>query len=294
MHEGEVVADEGTVRALIASQFPRWADLPLARVPSMGTVNVIYRLGERLCVRLPRLAAWAHGLAGECRWLPWLAPQLPLRIPQPVASGRPGNGYPFPWAVLDWIDGDPYTDELVTDEVRAAEDLAGFVLALRRLDTGEGPPRAGRRPLAELDGVTREWLRAGAGMIDERATLAAWEDALEAPAWARAPVWIHADLLRPNLLVGDGGLAAVIDFGSCGIGDPATDVVAAWATFGPLGRAAYRAALGVDDGTWRRARGIALHQAAGLIPYYARTNPAFAALGVRTVRQILAEHRTGG
>jgi len=102
-------------------------------------------------------------------------------------------------------------------------------------------------------------------------------------------VWIHADLLRPNLLVAGGRIRAVIDFGGAGAGDPATDVIPAWAVFGPAGRAAFREALDVDDGTWRRARGIALHQAAALIPYYAVSNPAFAALGRRTVEQVIAD-----
>ena len=252
-------------------------------------MNVLYRLGDDLCVRLPRLAAWAGDLEKEWRWLPWLAPRLPLRIPRPVALGRPGADYPLPWAVFGWIDGQPYADTAVADERQAAEDLAGFVRALHRLETAGGPPPAGRRPLAELDGVTRATIRAAAGAIDESAALAVWLDALRAPAWTGAPVWIHADLLPPNLLLDGGRLRAVLDFGGAGVGDPATDVVAAWATFGPAGRQAYRDALAVDDGTWRRARGIALHQAAGLIPYYAESNPAFAALGIRTVEQLLSD-----
>ena len=136
--------------------------------------------------------------------------------------------------------------------------------------------------------MTRAAIAAAAGAIDAAAVAAAWERALEAPVWDGAATWIHGDLLRPNLLVRDGRLHAVIDFGGAGAGDPATDVIAAWAVFGPAGRAAFRAALAVDDGAWERARGIALHQAVMIVPYYAETNPAFVTLAQRTIAQILA------
>ena len=162
---------------------------------------------------------------------------------------------------------------------------------LRRTAPAADAPVGGRRPLAQLDAGTGTSIMASAGVIDVPAALAAWASALQAPVWDGHPVWIHADLLRPNLLVAGGLVRAVIDFGSAGAGDPATDVIPAWAVFGPAGRAAFREALDVDDGTWRRARGIALHQAAALIPYYSVSNPAFAALGQRTVEQVIADFR---
>ncbi len=170
----------------------------------------------------------------------------------------------------------------------AAEDLARFVLELRRIDTA-GAPRAGRRPLRELDAITRDAIRSAHGLIDGEAALAAWDRALEAPAWTGTPVWIHTDLLRPNVLVRDGRICAVIDFGGAGIGDPAADVIAAWSVFGPTGRSTFRDALEVDDGTWNRARGFALHQAAVIIPYYPETNPDFVASAQRTVEEVLAD-----
>jgi len=289
MHEGEVGIDAGLVRRLVAVQFPRLARLPVSAVRSAGTVNAIYRLGDGLCARLPRVAEYAADLVDELRWLPWLAPHLPLRVPEPVAVGRPASGYPFPWAIYQWIDGQPYADELVGDERQAATDLAQFVAELHRIDPIAGAPRAGRRPLRELDSATRTAIDSSRNVIDRTAATAAWERALEAPAWQGSPVWIHADLLRPNLLVGGGRLRAVIDFGAAGIGDPAADVVAAWSVFGPAGRETFRAALGVDDGTWTRARGFALHQAAMIIPYYQQTNPGFVTLAERTVREVLAD-----
>jgi aminoglycoside phosphotransferase (APT) family kinase protein len=288
MHDGEVDIDADLAGRLVAEQFPQLADLPVRAVPSTGTVNAIYRLGDRLCARLPRVRTWARDLDKEWRWLPRLAPRLSLRVPEPVARGRPTDSYPFSWAIYGWIDGQQYADALVDDEGRAAGELAQFVRELRRIDPA-GAPRGGRRPLRELDTATRSAIESARGVIDSDAATAAWERALQAPAWTGAPVWIHCDLLRPNLLVRDGRLCAVIDFGGAGIGDPAADVIAAWSVFGRAGRGVFRAALEVDDGTWNRARGFALHQAALIIPYYGETNPGFVAPAKRTIEEILAD-----
>ena len=209
-------------------------------------------------------------------------------MPEPIGKGHPTSSYPFSWAVYGWIEGRPYSDDLVDDEQQAARDLARFVAELRRIDPA-GAPRSGRRPLRELDAVTRAAIEAARGVIDGDAATAAWERALEAPAWKGTPMWIHADLLRPNVLVRDGQLRAVIDFGGVGAGDPAADVIAAWSVFGRAGRRAFREALDVDDGTWNRARGFALHQAALIIPYDGGTNPEFVSLARRTVEEVLAD-----
>jgi aminoglycoside phosphotransferase (APT) family kinase protein len=293
MHDWEADIDAGLVRRLVAAQFPALAGLPVTAFRSTGTVNAIYRLGDGLYARLPRMARWARDLEREAHWLPRLAGTLPLQIPEPVALGRPGDGYPFGWAIYRWIEGQPYAGELV-DERQAARDLARFVTGLRRMDTADAP-RAGRRPLRELDAGTRAGIEEAGDDIDHDAVLAAWELALEAPAWdGAAPAWIHADLLPPNLLVGGGRLRAVIDFGAAGAGDPAADLIAAWSVFGPAGREMFRGALGADDGDWDRARGVALHQAVMLIPYYRATNPGMAALARRTVGQVLADIRARG
>jgi aminoglycoside phosphotransferase (APT) family kinase protein len=288
LHEGQEEIDGELVARLLSEQAPGLAGLPVRRHASTGTVNAIFRLGEELYARLPLLAAWEGSLANEERVLPRLAPYLPLDAPQVVHQGRPGAGYPLRWAVYRWIPGEPYADCLVEDERTAARDLAVFVRALRAVPLDGSEVRAGRRPLRELDASTRENLAALGAPFELGAVEAAWERALDAPAWDGVPTWIHADLLRPNLLVRAGRLAAVLDFGGTGAGDPATDLVAAWAVFGPAGREAYREALEPDEGAWERGRGIALHQAAGIVPYYARTNPLFAALGRRTIEQVLA------
>jgi aminoglycoside phosphotransferase (APT) family kinase protein len=289
MHDGEVEIDAELVRRLVAAQFPALAGRPIRAVGSTGTVNAIFRLGDDLYARLPRMAKWAGDLEREWEWLPRVAPRVSLAVPKPVGQGRAGDGYPFAWAIYDWIDGAPYADALVENEGASADALAGFVADLRRIEPAAGAPRAGRRPLLELDASTREAIAAARPDIDADAATAAWERALHAPVWDGISVWIHADLLRPNVLVRDGRICAVIDFGGAGVGDPATDVIAAWSVFGPAGRERYRAALKVGDGAWQRARGIALHQAAMIIPYYRETNPAFVALAVRTIEQILSE-----
>jgi aminoglycoside phosphotransferase (APT) family kinase protein len=288
MHEGEVEIDVDLVGRLLAEQFPHLADLPIREVRSTGTVNAIYRLGDHLYARLPRVRGWARDLDNELRWLPRLGPQLPLRVPEPVGRGRSGSSYPFSWAIYGWIDGQPYADELVDDERQAAKELARFVVDLRRIDPS-GAPRGGRKSLRELDVVTRAAIDSARGVIEGDAATAAWERALRAPAWAGTPVWVHCDLLRPNVLVRDGRVFSVIDFGSAGVGDPAADVIAAWSVFGRAGRGVFRAALEVDDGTWERARGFALHQAALIVPYYGETNPGFVASARRTIEEVLAD-----
>jgi len=254
-------------------------------------------LGESLAVRVPRSEEAATDLARELELLPRLAAHLPLRTPEPVARGEPGNGVPLRWAVYRWLDGVPYDDALVSDEVQAARDLADFVTALRGIDASDAPP-AGRAPLRTLDAATRHALKASDG-VDVASALAAWERALEVAPWdGRAAVWIHADLLRPNLLVVDGRLDAVLDFGAAGVGDPAADVIAAWSVFGSEGRRAYLETLRVDGDTIERARGFALTQAAMIIPYYRQTNPGLAAHARRTINEIIVdatgERRVGG
>lgn len=288
MHKGEIDIDATLVQRLISDQFPHLADRPITLVRSTGTVNAIYRLGDDLSVRLPRVGTWADGIENEWKWLPKLTPYISLKIPKPLAWGTPTEWYPYPWAIYDWIEGSPYQDELIHDERQAAHDLADFILELRQADMA-GAPRGGRKPLLELDAVTRSAIESSHGVIDTEAVLAAWTYSLESSPWDGKPVWIHGDLLRSNLLVRDGRLCAVIDFGGVGIGDSAADVIPAWAVFNKVGRETFRQALDVDDNTWHRARGYALHQALLIIPYYPKTNPDFVTMAKRTVAEILTE-----
>jgi len=288
MHEGEIDIDIPLVKRLLAEQFPQLAKRTITVVRSTGTVNAIYRLDDDLYLRLPRVPAWAQSIEREWTWLPKLAPHISLSIPQPLAQGKPTNWYPYPWAVYRWLEGLPYQDDLISDERQVALDLANFILELRSVAMLEAP-RGGRRPLVELDAVTRAAIASSRTAIDTAAVSAAWARSLAAPPWDGKPVWLHGDLLKSNLLVQGGRLFAVLDFGGVGIGDPAADVVPAWSVFSSAGREAFRQALGVDDDTWGRARGYALHQAVMVIPYYPTTNPDFVTMAKRTVEEVLAE-----
>src|SRR3954463_8347149 len=170
---------------------------------------------------------------------------------------------------------------------RGRSNARTVVLELRALEVTSSAPVGGRDALVELDEDTRDAIENAGTVIDPAAAMAVWEDVLRGEPWDRAPNWIHGDLLRPNVIVHDGRLVAVIDYGYIGVGDPATDLIPAWAVFGPTGRRAFREMLGPDDAAWARGRGIALHQAAMIIPYYLETNPALADLARRTIEQIL-------
>ncbi len=293
MHSDEVDTDISLVGRLLAAQFPHWADLPTAPVPSAGTDNAIYRLGDDLAVRLPRIHWATAQVDKEHHWLPRLAPLLlPLAIPVPLAKGRPAEGYPWSWSVYLWLEGENATIAHITDPGQAATQLAQFLTALQRIDTTGGPLAAGRgTPLARRDASVREAIAALHGMIDTAAVTAAWEAALNAPEWHRPPVWFHGDLLPGNLLVEQGKLSAVIDFGSLGVGDPACDLMAAWGLFSGESRTVFRAALAVDDATWARGRGWALSQALIFIPYYLNTNPVGVARAHHTIDAVLADHQ---
>jgi aminoglycoside phosphotransferase (APT) family kinase protein len=293
LHLGEPDIDDNLVRSLLAMQFPDLASHPLDEVQSAGTVNVIYRLGEDLCVRLPRLRKWSDSLEKELTWLPRIAGRVSLGIPEPVGRGEAGGGYPFTWAIYRWLPGESLATDQLTDQSEISADLARFVLQLQALEP-TGAPMSGRKPLVDLDEMTRTAIRSAGDQLDRGRTMAAWEEALASPAWDGVAVWHHCDLLPPNLLVDDGRLTAVLDFGSVGVGDPALDVVPAWSVFDAHARMTFRTGLEVDAGTWARARGYALHQALLIIPYYAKTNPGFVDMALRTVRSVLDDLEGSG
>ena len=293
MHVDEVDTDPSLVRRLLADQFPQWADLPIEPVESSGTDNAIYRLGEDMAVRLPRVPGSTGTIDKEQRWLPKLAPLLPVAISQPLARGLPGQGYPWHWSVHRWLAGESVNVERMADPVGLAQDLGGFVAAMRRIDTTGGPiaGRDGSRgvPLARRDAATREAIAQLDGLVDGPAVTTAWEAAVRAPTWQRPGVWIHGDLPSGNVLIDDSGrLSAVIDFGCIAVGDPACDVMAAWTLFEAEGREAFRSVIEVDDATWTRGRGWALSFALIALRYYMHTNPVFVRDARHVIRQVLA------
>lgn len=293
MHAAQVATDDLLVRRLLAAQFPRWATLPIAVVSSHGTDHDLYRIGEHLVARLPIIGWAAEQPVRDHVWLPRLAPHLPLRLPVPVALGEPGDGYPYPWAIHDWLPGEPVTIGR-DDTERVAVDLAAFVRAMQRLDLPDAPARApGVRagPLANDDA----WVRANiAGLgreIDGDAALRVWQAAIDAPAWTGPDVWGHGDLLPGNLLIAEGSLCGVIDFGGLGVGDPAGELLPAWNLFTGARRARFRAEVGADEATWLRGMGWALRKVVAALGYYQSTNPGMVRQMRFALEQILADDR---
>lgn len=292
MHEGEAETDPALVRRLLRAQFPQWAALPIRRLASGGTVNALYRVGPELTVRLPLLAGGARTQEQESRWLPVLAPRLPVPIPEVLALGTPAEGYPWPWSVHRWIEGDVLVEGAQDPDEHLAHDLAAFVTALRALPVDDVPPAHRGHPLADADAETRaaiEELRHTDEPFDADTLLRAWEAVLEEGSTPAEHRWIHSDLMPSNLLgTTDGRLAAVIDFETAGTGDPAVDLIPAWNLLTPSGRETFRAHAGADEAAWTRSRGWALSMAATQLPYYRHTNPVISANARYTLTRVLS------
>lgn len=257
------------VRRLIARQFPRWAGLPVRPVATNGWDNQTFHLGDRMSVRLPTAREYSLAVDKEHHWLPIFGPRMPLPVPVPLAKGMPDEDFAFPWSVYEWIDGEPAGTGTIGDLTTFAAGLAAFLVSLRQIDPAGGPEpglhnwfRGG--PLRIYDYQARRAIEVLDGRVPRDAVTEIWESALDA-AWDGRPVWFHGDVAAGNLLVRGGALAAVIDFGTCGVGDPACDLAIAWTLLSGASREAFRAGIGVDAGTWARGRGWALWKA--LITY---------------------------
>jgi aminoglycoside phosphotransferase (APT) family kinase protein len=296
MHDDQVGIMPGAVARLVASQFPRWRDLPVRAVTSHGTVNALFRLGDEIVLRFPlrpRLDARARDelRAGQDN-ARRVAAHVPVPVPEPVGFGEPGEGYPGLWTAYSWIPGETASRERIGDPDAFARDLAGFVSALHGMDTGgrtwNGRGRGG--PLQRRDESVRRALAESARLTDTARLARIWVACLQAPRDA-ADVWIHADLMPGNLLVRDGRLAGVIDVEDVRVGDPAVDLMPAWNLMAPGPRQVYRDALGVSDATWQRGRGWAIVQAIVALPYYVDTNRVMADTARRTLDAVLDEAR---
>jgi aminoglycoside phosphotransferase (APT) family kinase protein len=292
VRRADITAD--LVSKLVGTQFPQWARLPVRPVDAGGVDNVTFRLGEEMSVRLPSAEDYVPGVEKEQRWLPVLAGRLPLPIPELVAVGEPGCGFPRPWSVYRWIEGAPVTEQTVCDLPRLAADLAGFLAALYQIDPAGGP-RPGPHnffrggPLTVYDGEVQESLLILNGRIDTSLAAEVWLAALQA-TWPGRPVWFHGDAQPGNLLAQDGRLCAVIDFGTSGVGDPACDTTIAWTFLSGDSSRIFAERLPVDRATWTRGRGWAIWKAMKVLIGALDDDPQDAAFTTRVIDKILASH----
>ena len=294
LHDDEAEIDARLVAELLASQFPQWSDRVPRAVQESGTDHVTFRLGSDLAARLPRNAYNAGQSEQDLQWLPRLGPQLPLAVPEPLAIGEPGCGYPYTWGVYRWLEGAAVSAEMATDR-RAAADLAAFIRALRSLDIAGAPlPSDGvysrGKPLAPRDTEMREAIDQLRDEFDPGHVTDLWEACLSAPDWVDAPVLIHSDLMRGNILAHQGRLSAVIDFGGLRAGDPAGDLLPAWHVFEGEARAVFRAEADLDDAAWARGLGWALSIELLAIAYYRDRAPERTRRSCALVRAMLADH----
>jgi len=279
---------------LVRSQFPQWAELPVRPVRQSGWDNRTFRLGDDLLIRMPSGEGYAPQVPKEQEWLPKLAPQLPLEIPQPVAMGAPGEGYPWHWSIYRWIAGEPATTGKVASMAQLALDLAGFLRALQAADTTGGPlagPHSWYRGghLEVYGHETRRAVAALGNLVEGQLVTEIWEAAV-ATRWPHEPVWVHGDVTAQNLIVRHGVLHAVIDFGCSAVGDPACDLAVAWTFFSGDSREAFVSAMGLDDGTWLRGMGWTLWKA--LITIEGSLSPRHpgATESMRVIREVVRDY----
>ena len=286
--------DESLVQRLVADQFPEWACLTIGQVDPGGWDNVMFRLGERMAVRLPRAGQYAAQTEKEYVWLPKLAPYLPLPIPAPLALGRPAHGYPWQWSITSWVEGEAANVAQVGDLTELAASLGAFLGALQHIDASDGPlpgphnfHRGGSFEVYAAE--AREAVDVLRDEIDVRRANEVWTAALRA-SWNRAPVWVHGDISPGNLLLRNGRLSGVIDFGMVAVGDPACDLAIAWTFLDSESRESLRRSVDVDADTWHRGQAWALWKAAIVAAGLVDTNAMDKANCWRTINEVLSAY----
>lgn len=292
LKSGKFDVDAPLVQRLIARQFPQWADLPIRPVAMDGWDNWTFHLGDRMKVRLPSAEGYAEQAEKESHWLPLLAPQLPVDVPVPIAVGQPDEGFPWLWSVYQWIEGVPVTRAV--DRLALARDVAGFLNALTAIDPASGPPPGrhsylrGADPMEAYGADAHGFVDTLGSAIDTKAAHAVLDAAAESRA--ASPVWAHGDIAVGNLLVRDGRLSAVIDFGCCAVGDPSCDLALTWVFLEGESRAAFRSLVNVDEATWARGRAWALWKAALLASTGQVVHPEENA-PLEVIAAVIADHR---
>jgi len=294
MHADQLTVSLSVVRELVDAQFPSWRHLAVKAVESAGTVNAIFRIGDRLAARFPLrrgdAASVRRRLESEAAAARVLAGRTRFATPEPVAIGEPGAGYPLPWAVQTWLPGVTATDDDPGGSVAFAHDLAEFISGVRAIGTGgrtfRGQGRGG--DLRSHDGWMDTCFARSGHVLDVRRLRRRWEVMRALPRGAAGDVMSHGDLIPGNVLVSSGRLAGILDVGDLGPADPALDLVAAWHLLEDDPRQALRDDLRCDDLEWERGKAWAFQQAMGLVWYYADSNPAMSRMGRRTLERIQA------
>lgn len=295
LHENQFRIDDAMVRRLIHTQCPQWAHLPIKPFQSSGSDNFIYRLGADRVIRLPMTPDAAMRVQKEQHCLPELAPHLPLPIPVPLFAGQASADYPANWSVFSWLPGEAANAPgQILDEMHIAEQLAEFILTLQQQPSADGPTPGKHNffrgvPLAARDSEVQTALQALSSSMDTQAAAASWEALKSTPSWQGTPRWIHGDLIPGNILVEHGRISAVIDFGGAAVGDPACDLISAWALFSQAARSHFKAKLGMDEASWRRGMGWALSIGLIALPYYRDSNPPLANIAEQMIQHTLVE-----
>ena len=279
------------VQQLVSSQFPDWSNLKITEVHPNGWDNRTFRLGDRMSVRLPSAARYSLQVDKEQKWLPVLSEKLPLPVPKPLARGEPNHNYPYNWSIYEWIDGHTATPECIDDMAKFATELGGFLIALRRINAEGGPgPGPGHRggDLNVYNDQTQKAIEilSTKSNLDTQLLAEVWDTALSSK-WVHPPVWIHGDISSGNVLVNNGEISAVIDFGSTAIGDPACDLSIAWTMFDKGSRDAFRTIMDLDDDTWARGKGWTLWKSLIILSGIEQTNTFEAKHSLETVYQLL-------
>ena len=295
-NNNQIHIDAALVHRLITAQFPEWAHFPVKPVEFGGWDNRTFHLGDHMSVKLPSGDEYAPKVEKERYWLPKLAPSLPLPIPTPLAMGKPNEEYPYNWSVYKWINGDTASLERITNLSEFAISLAAFLCTLQKIGLTDTPirsPENGERggPLTAYDSETKEAIIVLGNKIDTVTATEIWNEAI-ASVWQKPPVWVHGDIAVGNLLVEQGKLSAVIDFGGLGIGDPSCDLEIAWTLFTGESRKTFRTAINLDNNTWARGRGWALWKALIVCAGLPGTNPLAVKESWRILDEILNDYKS--
>lgn len=293
--KNKLMINTALVRHLITSQFPQWKNLPIKPVTLSGWDNRTFHLGEDMLIRMPSAAEYATQVDKEHYWLPRLAPLLPLPIPKPLQLGEPEYGYPWRWSIYFWIKGENAASAYIADDCKFVADLAHFLNALQNISAIGGPLPGAHNfyrggTLLTYDAETRQAITALKSKIDTDVATEVWEAGITT-SWREPPRWVHGDVSAGNLLVNEGKLSAVIDFGMLATGDPACDLTIAWTFFKGESREVFRSILSLDDNTWARARAWALWKALIIASGITKSNAIETAQSWHVISEVLAEYK---